>query len=300
MILDQFINYFPYASAQQGSIAYNGQKLILRDVLMNQHEQHEQVIFKLRNIKEADLKSNFKKSRIPCFFVSCYCESNGVGTRSLNDLVYHTGLVTLDLDNCGSNLLEIKKELCKLPQVAYCSKSCSGNGLFAIFRLDDTTKHTECFSEIFPALCQEFGVISSFDSSVKNINRLRFVTFDPDYYINENPKSIRISTRKYYSNNNIINNSTVSSDEIHCRIRKGIAKLIENRIDITDTYDEWIKVGFALADLGEGGREYFHQISALSNKYNFIECDKKFTDLVKYYNGAVKINTLLFLFSKFN
>jgi hypothetical protein len=293
MILDQFINYFPYASAQQGSIAYKGQKLLLRDVLTNQHEQHEQVILQLRNIKEAELKSNFKKSRIPCYFVSCYCESNGVGSRSLNDLIYHTGLVTLDLDNCGSNLLEIKKEICKLRQVAYCSKSCSGNGLYAIFRLDDSTKHTECFSEIFPALCEEFGVISNFDSSVKNINRLRFVTSDSDYYINENPRSIKIFKRKYYSNN-IINNSSVNSNEVHCRIREGIAKLIENKIDITDTYDKWIKVGFALADLGEDGRDYFHQISSINLKYNFLECDKKFTSLMKRYDRKIKINTLFF------
>jgi hypothetical protein len=78
MILNQFINYFPYASAQQGSIAYKGQKLLLRDVLMNQHEQYEQLILQLRNIKENELKVNFKKSKLPCYFVSCFCESNGL------------------------------------------------------------------------------------------------------------------------------------------------------------------------------------------------------------------------------
>ncbi len=57
-------------------------------------------------------------------------------------------------------------------------------------------------------------------------------------------------------------------------------------------YEEWIKLGFALADgLGEDGRELFHQLSSMNAEYNYEECDKKYTSCMKGKGNGVTINT---------
>jgi len=50
------------------------------------------------------------------------------------------------------------------------------------------------------------------------------------------------------------------------------------RIDITDGYDNWLSIGFALADeFGESGRQYFHAVSQFHPDYNPWKTDRQFT-----------------------
>lgn len=48
-----------------------------------------------------------------------------------------------------------------------------------------------------------------------------------------------------------------------------------------DDYDEWTNTTFSLADLGEEGREIFHQLSETSIKYDKKVVDKKFDNALK-------------------
>lgn len=64
----------------------------------------------------------------------------------------------------------------------------------------------------------------------------------------------------------------------------------ERNIDITSTYDNWIKVEFALASLGENGREFFHLCSSQNEKYDRHETDRKFDSLQRG-NGGITIAT---------
>ncbi|MDR2954940.1 MAG: PriCT-2 domain-containing protein, partial [Prevotella sp.] len=70
-------------------------------------------------------------------------------------------------------------------------------------------------------------------------------------------------------------------------------------INIADDYDDWFELGCSLASgLGEEGREYFHDISAISGKYKPSDCDKKYneclkadrTNIGKFFNMCKKYN----------
>ena len=60
------------------------------------------------------------------------------------------------------------------------------------------------------------------------------------------------------------------------------------------SYDEWLKLGFALASIGEDGREYFLKLSLGNPNYNDSEeaINKKFDGLLKDYNGEITLGTL--------
>ena len=53
------------------------------------------------------------------------------------------------------------------------------------------------------------------------------------------------------------------------RVEALISELRSSGRDITSDYNDWLKVGFALAgEFGEAGRSYFHAISSLYPDYD--------------------------------
>lgn len=67
---------------------------------------------------------------------------------------------------------------------------------------------------------------------------------------------------------------------------------IENRsLDLTATYDNWLKLGFALSSLGESGRSYFHRLSRFYPDYDPAECDRQFSHCLNSNGSGIKIGT---------
>lgn len=58
-------------------------------------------------------------------------------------------------------------------------------------------------------------------------------------------------------------------------------EVIAQGINLFDSFDEWTKGAFALANLGERGREIFHAISSLSCKYTHRESERKFNEAMR-------------------
>jgi hypothetical protein len=66
--------------------------------------------------------------------------------------------------------------------------------------------------------------------------------------------------------------------------------------DITQGYDNWRNIGFALADeFGELGRDYFHRISKFGNSYDYKECNKQYDNCLKAKGTGVTIATIYYL-----
>lgn len=74
---------------------------------------------------------------------------------------------------------------------------------------------------------------------------------------------------------------------------KAIAQeLIAQGKDITAGYDNWLHLGFALADgLGAEGGELFHRLSRLNAEYDERQCEKQWQDCLKGKGQGVTIKT---------
>ena len=80
------------------------------------------------------------------------------------------------------------------------------------------------------------------------------------------------------------------------KVEKLIDLLKSSHTDITADYNDWLKVGFALAsEFGESGRSYFHDISRMNHGYDATQCDKKYDECLKSDNGRTGISTLFYL-----
>lgn len=86
------------------------------------------------------------------------------------------------------------------------------------------------------------------------------------------------------------------SSDIRDRLEALIAQLKASGADITSGYNDWLKVGFALAaEFGESGRQYFHDISSIYSGYERQECDKKYDQCLKSDTGKTNIGTIFYL-----
>lgn len=66
--------------------------------------------------------------------------------------------------------------------------------------------------------------------------------------------------------------------------------------DITQGYDNWRNIGFALADeFGEMGRDYFHRISKFNSAYDYKECDVQYNNCLKAKGTGITMATIYYL-----
>lgn len=69
----------------------------------------------------------------------------------------------------------------------------------------------------------------------------------------------------------------------------------QQRADVAPTYDEWVRLCFACASLGEEGRSVAHRLSQFSPKYNVRDTDRQFDQAMRSGRGKVHENTLFYL-----
>ncbi|MEH1008940.1 DUF3987 domain-containing protein [Winogradskyella sp. ECml5-4] len=106
-----------------------------------------------------------------------------------------------------------------------------------------------------------------------------------------NPKDwLTVPEPKEVTKKPINNNSTmvVVND-----IETYINALGQSGIDITDTYDKWSDIGFAISEeYGEAGRDYYHRISKNYSGYDHKECDEQYNKCLQAKGHGISIATL--------
>lgn len=119
-------------------------------------------------------KANKIKLNLPSI---CFSGKFGAD-RTDAQLIQHSGFIVLDFDNIFE-LREKQTEIISNPFIYACWVSPSGNGLKALVKIANGTKHREHFQalqEVFPEI----------DRSGINVSRVCYESYDTDIYINEN------------------------------------------------------------------------------------------------------------------
>lgn len=129
----------------------------------------------IRDTLDKEKSSNLKKN------LPSVCFSGKFGAeRKDSDLIEHSGYIVLDFDNIFE-LRDKQTDIISHDFVYACWVSPSGNGLKALIKIADGSKHREHFQalqEVFPEV----------DRSGINQSRVCYESYDPDIYINEKAK----------------------------------------------------------------------------------------------------------------
>jgi len=106
-----------------------------------------------------------------------------------------------------------------------------------------------------------------------------------------NPKDwLAVPEQKEVPKKPINNNpTTVVANDIETYINA----LEQSGIDITDTYEKWRDIGFAISEeYGEAGRDYYHRISRNYSGYDQKECEEQYNKCLQAKGHGISIATL--------
>ena len=281
--LDVIVSSYPNVTDTTGT------EVNLKDFILS--GKYKEVAEQIRCGITADERHDIKKqlsNQIPAVTVS-----GRFSQHNSEHLIEASGLICIDIDwkDNVDIMPQVPSILQKLKYVAYCGKSISGDGYFAIIPIENP-KH---FKQHFYALEEEmksYGII--IDKSCKDITRLRYASYDADGYYNPNAttyyweldkeaKAATNSKEKVTKKRLSPTSSSMTDTEM---VGKQLEFLKSSSSTIPDDYDTWFKVGMALnSGLGEDGRTFFHEFSKLSDKYDEDECNTQYDNIISHYDG---------------
>lgn len=240
-------------------------------------------IEQLRQLRTHDEKAyKESKSRLPAFTAS-----GTFAARKADGLKTYNGYICIDIDGQDNphitDFPRLRDELSKIKNIDACFLSASGEGVFCFVRVgDDPKRHKQYFNAL--SVCfKKLGI--NVDEKCSDISRLRFITFDADGYLDENdpvpftqtldrkPTDRSVNKEKFTASGSSRRHVSKQESPMH-KVERTIEKLEEQSIDITDDYNDWIRIGFAFArEFDEEGRDLFHRVSSISPKYDTHRAD---------------------------
>lgn len=253
-------------------------------------------ITKIRGAKDKNEQNFLKSTHLP------YVTPSGIYTkRNQSDFVEHSGIICIDFDDIA-NLDDLKNKLLSDKEIdtLLLFLSPRGNGYKWFVRIPKNQfTHVLYFDAIKNYIKITYDI--NLDSSCKNISRACFISYDPEAYLNlDDPRELGQNflnawTPKIEVKTNDLNTNNFDFQTNIDRVESVVNQLVKHKINIAEEYEDWLKIGFSLCALEENGREFFHNISKISSKYNRYDTDSKFTSILENYNGLITLGTFFYI-----
>lgn len=278
-------------SCYRGASDNIGTTVRLKDFLFT--DKFKGIAESIRQKATPEERHEYKKLRvheIPAIAVSGKFE-----IRENKGLISPSGLICIDIDhkdNTPETMAKVPEILRSLPYVCYASKSISGDGYFAIIPIENPNHFKQHFYAIEDEM-KAYNIV--IDKSCKDITRLRFATYDDEYYYNPfaNTFFMEVDVNKDKQVEKVYNPQFTSSQSLsdEDKVRYEVEFIRNNNISLPDDYDTWFKLAMSLnSSLGEKGRKYFHELSSMSKKYNRYECDNQYDEVVNHYSEGSEVS----------
>jgi len=228
-------------------------------------------------IEEDKKKRDQLKKSLPSVTIS------GLFAERKQDLiVQHSGFICIDIDYFND-----KSDLISDPYTYALMKSSSGAGLACLVKINPL-KHTESFRWLQNYYYTSFGI--KVDSAPQNPASLRFVSYDPELFLNEKSKiskTLLEKPKKTPSLPIVLPGDTVGEMIMEC---------VSLGHNIASDYDSYMKLGFALAEgFGEAGREWFYALCSVSEKYDSRHAEKQYNISLKGNKQGIGVGTLYWM-----
>lgn len=210
--------------------------------------------------------------------------------KTAKNLVEHSGFLCIDVD-AKDQIAQVSKDVLKDDPYTYAiHDSISGNGGFVVLVKIDPNKHLDAFLGLEKYYFVNYSIVV--DKSCKNVNRLRFVSFDADLYQNEKAKVFKQYLKKI--------EKTAQSKKVIV-VKNDFDEMVNqaSSMNLFDDYGDYIKLAFALtSEFKEEGRGYFHSLCSSSSKYDREKADKDYDKALKRSETGVTIASVYYVFGQ--
>lgn len=215
-------------------------------------------------------------------------------TRSAKNLSISSGIIPLDFDNITEDTLKKIIQFAKKQEETFAIfKSLSGKGLAVFVCVPrEAQKHKERYNALVKYYSDN-GYYS--DVSGSDVSRMRFVSFDPDTYINIYAKEYtKVFVPDLPSFKSLPKLISDKDDFLYC-----IDQIQNNAIDITGDYIQWLNVLFAIhSEFGAGGEDYAFVCSQNSPLFNETNFKRQWQYVCKHRGHGITISTFYYYCSK--
>lgn len=242
---------------------------------------NQDLVLKARALKQSGDEDGYKKLKNTSKVVtgSAVLNEGDKGEKNIKSL---NGLIVIDIDH------QINEDLKNDKYTYIMHRSFGGDGLCIFVRINPD-KFEDSFNGLAQYYYENYNVV--IDQACKNKNRLRYLSYDPDIFVNEKaskyiPKDVK--RHQAPKETNFIYTKS-DFDNILDQIR-------DRQIDLCkEDYHRYIRIGLALFDkFGTSGEQYFHFICQYGTKYNKKDAEKDWKGLCKNSTGKCKIGTLYY------
>ena len=224
----------------------------------------------------------------------------------------HSGLLAIDIDKKENindilfqddGLQRLKEKLKQEPWVYSIFISVGGRGLCCIVKIEPTIKaHSEAFKALQKYFLEAYNL--TVDPKCSDVSHFRYISIDPELYYKPDAEIYIPSLDMLVETTKLPTSSLATNkQETFKLVGEIVEKVVKEEIMLgDDSYDNWMKIGFALVDeFGEEGRLFFHKISVVSSKYDQKTCDEQYTKCLnaeKRFDNKVEIGTFFFYAEK--
>lgn len=257
-----------------------------------------------------------------------FCGTFAKGHKA-DECICYNNLLVIDIDKLSETQFnEIKKHLDEDPYIAAYWQSPSGHGFKGLVTLeydkelletDIKDKHKVAFQQLFTYLFSNYEI--SLDASGKDICRLCFMSIDESIRIKDESKSFFVKyeqeersvkfKRKYF--NTVIKSNTpkdnwneiygkatnyINNGENRALLTYIYKKLKKKGFSITDSWENWVKVAFAIASSVHPvkGREIFLDLCRLDGpNHDEVKSEHLIWDAYSKSIGKCSISTIIYL-----
>ena len=250
--------------------------------------------------KEKDLKRDFKRDNFSAV------SFGGMFSERKNDrLERSSNLVCLDFDHIGTTeqVEDVKRRISEETELdpVLLFVSPSGDGLKVVVNVRQEIRNDGDFKDAFKSLrrfCQERMNLNP-DEARKDISGLCYLPYDENAILRQagagfdvdkwRPVEVPKPTPSVARQTPIRTGNEPSDFE---RAEIAVEDIESSGINITEDRNQWMRVGFALSTLGEGGRTLFHRVSSLDSRYNPSETDSQFDSFLRSGGSGINLESL--------
>ena len=229
--------------------------------------KYQDIVLNARASKNDKEKYKALKSKMACVTASAVMNQ---GQKTASNILELNGLICLDIDdNVDINLIN------KINSDDYTfisHRSFGGDGLCVFVKINPN-KFLESFHDLAQYYWDKFNL--AVDQSCKNKNRLRYLSYDPYLFKNDNSKKFIAKTKL----------KAEKKKESFVFAKNDFTEILEKIKDIDlcqDDYKRYCDIGFAIgSEFGINGIDYFKTICQSGSKYDPKAIEKHYKNFCK-------------------
>lgn len=285
------MNKTPFLSLYNNVNVQDNKDISIDDYVSFVRAGHNQdLVLQARIAKQKGDEKFYKQLKLTSKAVTGSCTFISGVSKNASNISSLNGLIVIDIDN-DQVTEEVRTQLQNDPYTYIMHESFGGGYNYCVFVRIDSNRFEDSFDNLAQYYYETYGII--IDKACKNKNRLRFLSYDPNIFVNDKAKRWKAYKPKEKEVKSELTNYIFFEDDFD-----NLLSQIKSRgINLCNTYERWVNVGMALASkFGISGADKFDFVSSFDSKYNAKTNAKHYEGFVKTTerDGKVSIGTFYY------